>query len=131
MTEEPEKEKAPGEEAPEPEEEDRQDISAKAGLRQSTVLRNWRQRMARVRISAGSRPTAGAFSKVEESALRIRAAIRNIPDPTDRAILMLRIFNALSRSEVAQRLGIDEDEVGDRYRRCLRQLHDDLRDWLH
>lgn len=101
-----------------------------AGLRHSTVLRNWRQRMARLRLSAGSKPTVGAFSKVEESALKIREAIRKIPEEKDRAILILRIFNGLSSEEVAEKLGLEMDEVSERYRRSLRDLHEELGDWL-
>jgi DNA-directed RNA polymerase specialized sigma24 family protein len=117
-------------EPPTPEEASPEGETDSGGPRQPTVLRNWRQRMARLRLSAGSRPTVRAFSNVEESAQRIREAIRNIPDETDRAILILRIFNGLSSEEVAAKLGLDVDELGKRYRRSLSHLHEELGDWL-
>ena len=107
-----------------------QDSIHRAGLDRDSVLEGWRPRLARVRLSSGSRPTSGAFSNVEESALRVRKALQQIVDPTDRAILVLRLFRGKTVPEVARRLGIGEAEVTERYRKGLRRMEEDLGEWL-
>ena len=99
-------------------------------LKKSTVLRKWRARLARVRISADDRPTMQSFSEVETSTRRVRAAILEIPDQTSRAILMMRILDGLNIEEVAGRLSIPVQQVGERYRSALRLLHKEMGDWL-
>lgn len=76
------------------------------------------------------RETSGAFAKVDERAMAVRAALARIPDPTDRTVLVLRFFVGLSLEEISFGLKIDEEEARERYRLSLRLMERELGGWL-
>lgn len=63
---------------------------------------------------------AAAASRAEQEA-RFWAAIERMPEP-DREVLLLRHFDQLSNSEVAEELGLSEPAAGMRYVRAMRKL---------
>ena len=68
------------------------------------------------------------LARKERNAL-VRQVIDNLPD-TDRQILVLRNFDAMSNSECAAILGIDQKAASIRYMRALARLRDRLKSLL-
>ncbi len=75
---------------------------------------------------AGGEPTPSANLREDEQTRLVRAAVANIPDETDRAIVRLRFFEGLSLRQVAQQLNLTYDKVRERYQISLQRLERDL-----
>jgi RNA polymerase sigma factor (sigma-70 family) len=60
----------------------------------------------------------------------VRRALEQIDDPTDRAILELRLDEGLSLRQTADRLGLNREDVRRRFQRILEQLEHYLKDLL-
>lgn len=75
-------------------------------------------------LHADVRSPKTILARKERNAL-IRQVIDNLPD-TDRQILVLRNFDAMSNSECATILGIDQKAASIRYVRALKRLRDRL-----
>ncbi|HVC92133.1 MAG TPA: sigma-70 family RNA polymerase sigma factor [Pirellulales bacterium] len=71
-------------------------------------------------------PTPSAIACAAEVDARVRAALAAVPDPTDRQIIELCFFEAMSLRAVAGRLDLTYDKVRERYHAGLRFLEREL-----
>lgn len=74
----------------------------------------------------GTGPTPSAVVAADELGLRVRAALENIPDATDRQILELCFLHSLSLRAVAEQMQLSYDKVRERYHAGLRLLESEL-----
>jgi RNA polymerase sigma factor (sigma-70 family) len=77
-----------------------------------------------------SDPTPGRCAQRREEAALVWGAIENIPDKTDRLIVVLRFFEELSLQQISRRIGLKYDTVRERYRASMRLLESKLTDVL-
>ena len=117
----------PSENVPAPEDRESMD---RAGLDRPSIQGEWRRRIARMRLEAGSRPTSGAYEQVDETALRIRRALRKAPSDRHRMVLAMRIFRGLSNEKIAEQLGIPANDVSRLYEEGLQVMREELKDEL-
>ncbi|HEV3021364.1 MAG TPA: sigma factor-like helix-turn-helix DNA-binding protein, partial [Pirellulales bacterium] len=75
---------------------------------------------------AESGPTPSAIAGAAEVDAHVRAAFAAVPDPTDRQILELCFFEAMSLRAIAGRLELSYDQVRVRYHASLRFLERQL-----
>ena len=73
-----------------------------------------------------SGPSASEMARSAELDARVRLALDNVPNPTDRQILELCFIEALSLRAVAERLSLSYDSVRERYHAGLRFLERQL-----
>ena len=69
-------------------------------------------------------------SRIDERNLRVRFALDRLPEPRDRAIIVMRFFLGLGLPQIAGRLRVGLSEVTESYRLSLRILAKELRGWL-
>ncbi len=75
---------------------------------------------------AAGGPTPSALACAAEVDARVRAALTALPDATDRQVLELCFFEAISLRAVAERLDLSYDKVRERYHAGLRFLEREL-----
>ncbi len=78
---------------------------------------------------SGSQAGNGS-SRIDERNLRVRFALDRLPEPRDRAIIVMRFFLGLSLPQIAGRLRVGLSDVTESYRLSLRILAKELRGWL-
>ena len=71
-------------------------------------------------------PTPSANVRQDEEAELVRTALARLPEPLDREILRLRVFEGVSLRQIAERLEISYDKVRERYKVSLRILEREL-----
>lgn len=79
---------------------------------------------------AASGPTPSANMQAEEQMRRIRGALQQIADTTDREIVRLRFFEGWSLRQIARHLHTNQEQVRQRYHAVMEQLERELRDLL-
>ncbi len=70
----------------------------------------------------GTGNTPSQVVSKEELAARVRGAVEKL-EPTDREVIVLRVFEGLSHEEVAYLLGIDVPAARKRHSRAIVKLH--------
>jgi RNA polymerase sigma factor (sigma-70 family) len=75
-----------------------------------------------------SGPTPSANVRQDEEAALVRSALEKLPEPLDREILRLRVFEGVSLRQIAEQLAVSYDRVRERYRVSLRLLERELGD---
>lgn len=71
---------------------------------------------------AANQSTPSANVRAGEKAQMVLAAVDQLPDEKDRAIVRLRFFDGLSLRQIADRLQLSYDLVRERFRSSLRRL---------
>ena len=80
-----------------------------------------------VRVGVSDRASSGAYTRIDERHLWVRAALARIPDVTDRMILVLRFFVGLPIPEIAKRLRLDPAEARERYLLAVERMERELK----
>ena len=78
-----------------------------------------------LRVPRKAAPGKGS-GRIEERNLRIRFALDRLPEPRDRAIVVMRFFVGLDLRQIASRLRLGLPEVSESYRLSLRILEEEL-----
>jgi RNA polymerase sigma factor (sigma-70 family) len=71
--------------------------------------------------------TPSANARTAEQQSLIRQALARLPNPADRELVRLRVFEGLLFQEIGARLGCDESTVRYRFQRALQHLGRDLK----
>ena len=91
---------------------------------------NGTRRRPSSRKTTRNAPLGKASGRIEERNQRIRFALERLPEPRDRAIVMMRFFLGLRLRQIATKLRLGLPEVRDSYRLSLRILEKELQAWL-
>ncbi|MCZ6690912.1 MAG: sigma-70 family RNA polymerase sigma factor [Planctomycetota bacterium] len=75
-------------------------------------------------------PTPSANLRTEERFQRINAALENLGNDSDAAIVRMHFFDGLTLPMVAERLDLEYDYVRERCRVTMRRLEKELKGWL-
>ncbi len=76
-------------------------------------------------LEAESKKTT--YALIDERSLLLRSALRRLPDATDRKIMVMRFFLGQNLKQIAEEIGIEYEEVKERYRVGLRVMDKELR----
>ncbi|MCZ6603155.1 MAG: sigma factor-like helix-turn-helix DNA-binding protein [Planctomycetota bacterium] len=68
--------------------------------------------------------------RISKRTRRVRQAMERIPDVTDRAILVLRVFVGLSLRQISDRLRLSTNRVRAGYRGAIKRMERELGEWL-
>jgi len=82
------------------------------------------------RYPPASDPSPSAHARGAEFARQAGAALERLPDQTHAAIVRMYVVEGLGFAQIAERLGLGDETVRERYWATVNKLQLDLKDWL-